>query len=172
MNCKQGTAIIIEQMIELLDKLDEKIYSKPVALFNGSSIGQHFRHILDFYVCLFKGVNDGRVDYGNRQRDVLMETSPRYAQEILNEIIEKTVQLSEAQALTILADFSSDFNENRPFVHSTIGRELMYAYDHAVHHLAMIKMGLKTVIPEFEIDRNIGVAPSTIKHWKTVGKEN
>jgi uncharacterized damage-inducible protein DinB len=169
MNCKQGTEIIISQMVELLEKMDAGTYSKPLSLFNGSSIGQHFRHIVDFYGCLVRDAGGGRIDYAKRERDVRVETQPRYAAEVLTAFAGKISEMKEQNLLEVVADFSSDLNEERPVVTSTVARELMYAYDHAVHHLAMIKMGLKETRPELEVDQRIGVAPSTLKHWENKG---
>lgn len=167
MNCKQGTEIIIEQMTELLGRIAPDVYSQSLPLFNGSSIGQHFRHIVDFYGCLSRGVVDGRVDYAMRQRDPRVETEPDYAAGILNGFFTQMNESDESASIEIMADFSSELNESRPVVLSTVGREMMYAYDHAVHHLAMIKMGLKVAAPSVEVNRNLGVAPSTVKHWNS-----
>ncbi|MEZ4953525.1 MAG: hypothetical protein R2825_08105 [Saprospiraceae bacterium] len=172
MDCKQGTNLIIEQMIELLEKINPENYSKPLQLFNGSSIGQHFRHILDFYTCLCNGIADERIDYAKRERDVYIETNPQYAIEIFKKILTVTCELQEQDTIEVVADFSSDLNTERPVVKTTVARELMYAYDHAVHHLAMIKMGLKVVSPNLEINKNIGVAPSTVKHWNTANSSS
>lgn len=169
MNCKQGTDIIIEQMVELLGKLDSASYAKPLQLFNGSSIGQHFRHIIDFYGCVNRGIGEGRIDYAKRQRDLRVETEPGYASNVLVALNKSLSVVEEEKVIQVVADFSSDLNEERPEVSSTNGRELMYAYDHAVHHLAMIKMGLRVACPEVDIDKNLGVAPSTVKHWKSSG---
>ena len=167
MNCKQGTDIIIGQMIELLGKLDQTSYAKPLQLFNGSSIGQHFRHIIDFYGCVNQGIGEGRIDYAKRQRDLRVETEPDYATGVLTGLNQSLALIEESTSIEVVADFSSELNEQRPVVQSTHGRELMYAYDHAVHHLAMIKMGLRVACPEVQIDKNLGVAPSTVKHWKS-----
>lgn len=167
MNCQQGTDIIIGQIIDLLNRMDANTYSKPLALFNGSSIGQHFRHILDFYGCLSVGAFDGRVDYANRLRDTRVETEPSYAISVLKGYMDKIASLDEGLSIEVVADFSADLNEARPVVLSSLGRELMYAYDHAVHHLAIIKMGLKASSPNFQMDKNLGVAPSTVKHWNS-----
>ncbi|MCU0348348.1 MAG: hypothetical protein MUC59_15515 [Saprospiraceae bacterium] len=152
-------------MTELLDRINQETYAKSLPLFNGSSIGQHFRHIVDFYGCLANGATDGRVDYANRQRDARVETEPGYASSVLHHFFEKLDVVDEASFIEVVADFSAELNEERPVVQSTVGREMMYAYDHAVHHLAMIKMGLKSVSPALEVDKNLGVAPSTVKHW-------
>jgi hypothetical protein len=169
MNCKQGTDIIVRQITDLLGRLDADTYSRPLQLFNGSSIGQHFRHILDFYGCLSRGVDEGRVDYARRERDLLVETEPAYAAGIFEQCLQRIMDMDEAGEVEILADFSSELNEERPLLRSTVGRELMYAYDHAVHHLAIIKMGLKVAFPSVKTDQSLGVAPSTLKHWKESG---
>ncbi|MCF8282636.1 MAG: DinB family protein [Bacteroidales bacterium] len=152
-------------MTDLLGRIATESYAKPLQLFNGSSIGQHFRHIVDFYGCLNRGLLEGRVDYSLRQRDPRVETEPVYAAEILSAYFEQMKTADEAADVEVVADFSSELNETRPVVLSTVGREMMYAYDHAVHHLAMIKMGLKATSPTLEVDKNLGVAPSTVKHW-------
>ena len=170
MDCKQGSKIIIEQMIELLNKLNDENYGKPLQLFNGSSIGQHFRHIFDFYNCICNGVTDSRVDYAKRERDTLIETDPEYAANEFNRILQSCSELDEELNIEVVADFSSELNASRPVVKSTLARELMYAYDHAVHHLAMIKMGLKETNPSLKVNKNLGVAPSTVKHWQQVNE--
>lgn len=153
-------------MTGLLEKLDKEDYSRPLELFNGSSIGQHFRHILDFYDCLFRGLAEGRVDYAKRQRDLQMEQEPLYAAHILEGFARQVAGVDETQPVEILTDFSSELSQTRPAVNSTVARELMYAYDHAVHHLAMIKMGIKMTTAKVEVAPEVGVAPSTLKHWK------
>ena len=170
MNCKQGTSLIIEQMIDLLEKLSSEQYGQPLKLFNGSTIGQHFRHIFDCYKCLHRVAESGRVDYAKRERDILIETNPTHAIDKFMEVKQNCASLDEELAVEIVADFSSDLNSARPVVRSTVGRELMYAYDHAVHHLAMIKMGLKEACPKVQVDKNLGVAPSTVKHWMQKAK--
>jgi uncharacterized damage-inducible protein DinB len=165
MNCRQGTEIIIGQMTDLLGRIDAGVYSQSLQLFNGSSIGQHFRHIVDFYGCISRDAAGGRVDYALRQRDTRIETEPEYASNVLQDFLQVINALDEEAQIEVVADFSSELNETRPVVLSTLGRELMYAYDHAVHHLAMIKMGLRATAPAIEVDKNLGVAPSTVKHW-------
>ncbi|MBI1223962.1 MAG: hypothetical protein GC192_01880 [Bacteroidetes bacterium] len=152
-------------MTDLLGRIAPETYAQSLPLFNGSSIGQHFRHIVDFYGCLNRGVSEGRIDYALRQRDARVETEPSYAAQVLHDFFVKLNAVEEAASVEVVADFSSELNETRPVVLSTVGREMMYAYDHAVHHLAMIKMGLKVTSPLLEVDKNLGVAPSTVKHW-------
>ncbi len=166
MNCKQGTQIIADQIREVLARIDTDFYTLPLGIFNDSTIGQHFRHIIDFYGCLCRGLTDGLIDYAHRARDHQIEISPQYAAKVLDEHLQCILQFDESQPLDVLGDFSSELEEQRPLLRSTLGRELMYAYDHAVHHLAMIKMGLKSIDRDASLSQEIGVAPSTLRYWK------
>lgn len=163
MNCKEGNQQIITQMIALLEKLDNQIYTLPLDVFKGSSIGQHFRHILDFYNCLINGVQFGTVDYASRKRNPSAETDVEFTKMAFNQVSEMIHQFAEEEGIRVRGDFSTHITE-RPELLSSIGRELMFAYDHAVHHLAMIKIGIEMAMPQFPLDNNLGVAPSTIKH--------
>ncbi len=163
MNCKEGAQHITGQITSLLAKIEEPHYAQPLEIFNGSTLGQHFRHILEFYRCLLHGVDAGVVDYAARERDPKIEQSPQAAKQAFQAVLQAIDQLNETQALAVKADFSTQ-TDVRPQVQSSVGRELMYAYDHALHHLAIIKIGMQLNTPKVELDANLGVAPSTIKH--------
>lgn len=164
MDCKQGTAFITRQINQLLSAIHHQAYSMPLQVFNNSTLGQHFRHIFDFYDCLIRGASDGIVDYASRKRNEQMEKDPRYAEQLFREMEQSCATLRESQLLEVRADFSSLPTDGRPLVGSTVGRELMFAYDHAIHHLALIKIGMREALPGVAIDEKLGVAPSTLKH--------
>jgi len=157
---------MIQQIHDLLNQLDGAAYAKPIDLFKGGTLGQHFRHILDFYNCLVAGALFGEIDYAKRARNPLMETNIEVAKDSFQSILNKLMKLSEDQKLKIVTDFSIDENGERSIVMSSVGRELMYAYDHAIHHLAIIRMGIQTAFPEVVFSESLGVAPSTVKHNK------
>jgi hypothetical protein len=133
-------------------------------VLNNSSLGQHFRHILNFYQSVIRGAETRLIDYALRERDSLVETDPAFAQRAFKGIEIVLHRLQEDQPLQVLADFVPEPGAERPIVASSVGRELMYAYDHALHHLAIIKIGLREVFPEVLVESHIGVAPSTIKY--------
>lgn len=164
MNCIEGNKKMIGQITDLLNSIDNQTYTKPLDIFNGSSIGQHFRHILDFYLCLIKGTESGIIDYAHRDRDPIMESDTAHAKAIFTRIANSIEKLTEERALHVWGDFSNHSYEERPLLGSSVGRELMFAHDHAVHHLAIIKIGIEAAAPELNIDKNLGVAPSTVKH--------
>lgn len=163
MNCREGNQHIIRQMTDLLDTIDNQLYAQPLEVFKGASIGQHFRHILDFYLCLIKGIQQGRVDYASRDRNPMAEMDVRFIQQAFYNVSQMMDRFSEEVPVKVCGDFSIQATQ-RPELISSIGRELMFAYDHAVHHLAMIKIGIATVAPTLQMDHALGVAPSTIKH--------
>lgn len=171
MNCKDGTQLISKQMVDLLHQLDNKEFTTPLPSFNQSSIGQHFRHIFDFYICLINGNKKGTIDYCNRERNPLIEQDKNTAIAVLQNINNEVKQLDENKNISVISDFSSHIETERAVISSSIGRELMYAFDHALHHLALIKIGLLVHYPEIKVDKNLGVAPSTIKYQKKVQKE-
>lgn len=155
---------ISNQIGAILRQLTDEQYGQNLDIFNGSSVGKHIRHIFDFYNCIFDGCKGGSIDYNCRDRNPVIETNRMAALSAFEQVVQLADNISDEMQLKIVADFSIDENEIRPVVSSSIGRELMYAYDHAVHHLAIIKMGVQAAFPEVILDNHIGVAPSTIKY--------
>ncbi len=164
MNCKKGTTTIIQQVICLLDNIEDHKYCKPLAIFEGAFLGKHFRHIFDFYTCLLNGIHTGLVNYSNRARNAEIEMNTNTASEAFEEIIKQIENVNENMRIKVKADFGETDHEDRVLVLSSVGRELMYAYDHAVHHLAMIKIALKSNFPEIHCEESLGLAPATLRY--------
>lgn len=151
---------IIKQIDHLLAQIEPADYRRPLPEFDGSSLGQHFRHILEFFQCLEKGLQHGQVDYASRERDLMCEEHPAVAAAAFEALIPLLNGSNSDQALEVKAEFGGS---ERPMYQSSLGRELLFAYDHAIHHLAIIKIGIACHLPEIHTDRNLGVSPSTIK---------
>lgn len=165
MNCKEGNFGLLGQVMDTLSHFEGEDYREPLGIFNGSSIGQHYRHIYDFYNCLLKGIEQGIIDYGDRERYPRIELEPQFALSVFAKLTVQMNSLNETDAVEVRADFSAEPGIERPLVRSTIGRELMFAFDHTIHHLAMINIGILSAFPHLGTRENLGVAPSTIKHW-------
>ncbi len=164
MDCRQGSKLIFRQIGELLSRMNDGQYTRQLGLFEGSSIGQHVRHIYDFYNSVVQSLEKGELDYADRERNPDIERYTHNAALNFLTLSKHVMTLDEDTLIDVLTEFDIDESTARKRVSSSIGRELMYAYDHAVHHLAIVKMGIQTNFPEFELDDVIGVAPSTIKH--------
>ncbi len=167
MDFKQGSSQMIHQITGLLDSISPEQYSQNLDIFKGSTLGQHFRHILDFYLVLLNHYQSGLVDYTLRERDAKLETDPRYAMATFEQVLGKVDQLDEQFPLKVKADLLFCSEGERPLIPTSIGRELMYAYEHAVHHLAIIRIGIENAFPDLEIANEIGIAPATIKYRAT-----
>ncbi len=160
----ESTEHIVHQIQSILTQLSDEQYSSNLDIFNGASIGSHIRHIFDFYNCISLSMEGGQLDYNCRERNAGIQTEKQTALSAFHQVTSLLKFRKDGEELEIVTDFSLDDDDHRPVVKSTIGRELMYAYDHAVHHLAIIKMGIKATYPEVILDAHIGVAPSTIKY--------
>lgn len=163
MDAQQGSMLITHQMTSLLEQLPVDVYTCPVALFHGSTVGQHFRHILEFYLCLLEGRTSGQIDYSSRKRNNAISEHPAAALTVLENIRLAIPHLNDRQPLQVQSEFSETLGDG-PVYRSSLGRELQYAFDHAVHHLAIIRMGLENRFPEVPVAAELGVAPSTLKH--------
>ncbi len=155
---------MIQQIQNLLDQISDEIMSKPLDTFNGSTIGQHFRHIHDFYDCLSRFHANNEINYCLRQRNPFIEKYTIHATQAFEKVLVIIKSMVEEKEIYVLSDFSTSESEIRKRVKSTVGRELMYAFDHAVHHLAIIKIALGLHYEHIIIDPDIGKAPSTVKY--------
>ncbi len=165
MNAKQGTILLAAQMTGLLEGLDKTVMTQPLPLFNGSTIGQHVRHILECYVCLLEGARYAHVDYSSRQRNQTLSECPGAALAVLDYIASTVKRQDEHQWMQVDAEFpEAPVRDERPVYFSSMGRELQHAFDHAVHHLAMIRIGLEVYFPHIRVAADLGVAPSTQKY--------
>ena len=147
-----------------LSMIDPVVYSKPMDLLSGSSIGQHTRHIIEFYNCLLEqSANSSHsvINYANRRRDLLIETHTDQALRHVNAICEQLHDLDPSQSCLLDCN---EYEKEQLFVSSTVGRELIYNIEHTIHHLAIIKIALNIVLPKFELPEHFGVAPSTLRH--------
>lgn len=161
-----GNERVITQLQDLLQQLNADAYTHPLEALEAHTLGQHFRHVLEFYQCLLNGGKGQVVDYSTRKRDLLLETRPDKALQSLSNIRARLSGLDTSLALKIRADLSPSCTEERELCGSTLGRELMYVFDHAVHHLAIIRIGLRSAFPHIPFQRELGVAPGTLRHQK------
>ena len=167
MNGKTAAVSMAEQIIGLLDQIDRVHYSQPLSIFNGATLGQHFRHIFDFYDCFVKGLPEMKLDYAARERNPMIEKDPAYANEAFSRLLPYLSELEEERDMSVRAHFDQDKGPlEHTMLKSSVGRELMFICDHAIHHLALIKVGLKWVAPGADLDENLGVAPSTLAYRK------
>ena len=164
MKCVIGVLSNIDQILHLLKSLTDQEYAEPLELFNGSTMGQHVRHIFDFYNTVLKGSVVGVVDYASRERNPRIEIDTMFTIKSFQSMKESMIDLNESEQLSAISDFNGEEEGGRVEVISSVGRELMYAFDHSIHHLAIIKMGAKVHFPDVVLEDSLGIAPSTKRY--------
>ncbi len=166
MQVNSAILAVVQQISHVLQQLEPHEYRRQLPEFEGSTLGQHFRHILEFFQCLEKGISSGMIDYAARERNLLYEDNPGIALSAFETFAEALPSLGLSENVEVRAEFGG---AERPCYPSTVGRELMFVYDHAIHHLAIIKIGLRCHFPEVQSDKDLGVSPSTIKAREKMG---
>jgi uncharacterized protein (DUF486 family) len=150
---------IIQQVIDLLIVIPENTYRQPLKTLHDHSVGQHTRHIIEFYGCLSAGIQDGVVNYDLRERNTDIETNKDLALSYLNNILTTYGDLIQTDSPLVLKILISN-----GLIQSSLCRELVYLIEHTTHHLAIIKIGLNEAYPTLTLADNLGVSVSTIDY--------
>lgn len=154
-----ATKQTLEQLKEVLQILPHDCYSNSCKTLSGATIGQHTRHIIELYQCLFVGYDTGLVCYDKRQRNRKIETEVHFALEELQNI---QVTISKRDKVLLI---EYDINGNLERLKSNYHREVMYNLEHTIHHKALIKVGINE-LTQMILPSSFGVAPSTLQFRK------
>ena len=156
------------QLRTIIHQLSDAEFTEKLELLNGSSIGQHVRHVLEFYICLSEGIKTGEVDYDKRVRNLSIENNPYYAIRLIDEL--SKVFCCDEIAETPLTN-TIEFNGVDVVANSSVRRELIYLIEHSIHHYAIIGIALRSRFRNVEIPHHFGVAYSTAKHKMSLESE-
>lgn len=153
---------VLEKIDRILHQLSDAELARPIALLFGSSVGGHFRHILEFYEELLSSLASGTFSYDQRKRNLMIAT----------EVI--AARASAARSISLLDEVGMDAPllmkselpdaDHYSTQRTTVKRELAYLADHGVHHLAMIRIALEQHFPNVVFPEHLGVAASTRDH--------
>lgn len=151
---------------DLLKGLSQEQYNRKLEIITNASIGQHVRHILEFYQCLFKGELNKKINYDDRQRDIKLETDIHFASKTIDEIVNELLDIKNDFQVTFVANYSTSQNHSPVFIQSSFYRELAYNLEHSIHHQALIKVAITEMELTSLVKNTFGYAPSTIRHIK------
>src|ERR1043166_7389896 len=104
---------VLRQALALLDNIDQDSYSRKEEGPWGSSIGAHYRHVLDHFLCLIEGLWDFQINYDHRGRNRQIESSIEVAREATHGLIEALATIPDEvlnQECTVV--YSVGYNEN------------------------------------------------------------
>tara|TARA_R110002072_G_scaffold302889_1_gene489480 strand:- start:772 stop:1281 length:510 start_codon:yes stop_codon:yes gene_type:complete len=161
---KNITSLNIEllQSIEhVLEKMNDRQYTESMEVLSEATIGQHVRHLVEFYQAISNSSTSGKVNYDARKRDLTIEMSAQTAIDKIHEVILFLSSCKDDKPLILQACYEKEVNESDNMPTSLL-RELAYGMDHAIHHLAILKIGF--LRQNIELSENFGVAPSAIRH--------
>jgi hypothetical protein len=166
----QSVIETLRQGETLLAEISDANYTcKLPAAFN-ASIGGHYRHCLDHFRSLLESATTGDLNYDHRERGTLVESDRFAALNATRELCEAYEKLDSVfipRLLQVTCKTSYSTSGSQVAL-STVGREIMYAVAHAVHHYALI--GVMGGILGFPLPAGFGVAPSTLKHQSETAK--
>lgn len=166
---------VLQQGCIFLDRVGDETYSRPLedpaAGKPTSSLGAHYRHVLDHFLCLAEGIRKGQINYDQRRRNPQVENSVTCARLVTEGLIDEFRGLpSEILQRECAVTYSVGYDETEAeAIKSNLAREVMFCVGHAIHHYAILRLlcaGVGVKLPyEF------GIAPSTLKHLRTEAAE-
>ena len=155
---------ILSQGLKLIEKIDDASFTTG----DKGSVGVHFRHCADFIENFLKGIQVEKIDYNQRERNVEMERNRTTA------ILRFSKAISGLQSLKI-SNLEQPIMVRIEEISSIIGkpewawssglREIDFLQSHTIHHFALIAYKLRAL--GIEVDKEFGVAPSTLKFWES-----
>lgn len=116
-------------------------------------------------MCFQHGYERGVINYDRRAHDKLIESDKFMALAAISNIAKFVNSLQERPLnLEVGYDLESD---DFVTIETTATRELVYNIEHAVHHMAIMKIGVREIASYIDLSRDFGIAASTIR-YKTI----
>lgn len=157
---------LLESCAALARELPAQAYAQPSRVMRGGTIGKHLRHTLDHFTALLDADAQAPIDYDHRARGGSVETNPADALRAIGSLRDRLASLRDDElARPVRVRVMLSGSGEQAEAASTMGRELAFAFHHAVHHQAMIRAIAEEVghtVPE-----GFGKAPDTIRHERT-----
>ena len=160
----QAAEDVLRQGLALLSHLDDAQFSAVAAAPYKASIGQHYRHVLDHFLCLDAGIAAQEINYDARERNPRLETDLNYARATTERLI-RVFRSYDFELMTqrCTVCYSVGYGGAPPVrMISAVAREMAFCIGHAVHHYAIVRLLCDSV--GVGVADDFGVAPSTLKH--------
>jgi hypothetical protein len=160
---RKASVRVLNQLESAIDAVLPGDYIQPSSALGGSTIGQHVRHTVEFFQCLQQGLSTGVVSYDCRPHDKQLENHQLLALDTIRSIrlfVENTINDG---SLMLETRYGHTGHEVQTMT-TTYYRELAYNLEHAVHHLAIIRIGIRDVADYVDLPEDFGIAASTIRY--------
>ena len=165
MQLKTTSQTIINQIFDLTSQLSDAEYSAELDLLNGNTIGKHVRHVVEFFDLLISGSANRTINYDKRKHVLIYETDTTATLEKLRYLAKEINGVSSGEEVILEVSYT-DTDTDSVKIKSSLERELAYNIEHAIHHMAIIKIATQTVFPKIRLAQNFGVAYSTVRFQK------
>ncbi|NJN28946.1 MAG: hypothetical protein HC819_24790 [Cyclobacteriaceae bacterium] len=81
----EAGSTILAQLMNVVSAINEEDFCKPSTALSNSTVGQHLRHTLEFFICLEQGYELGVVNYDKRIHNKAMENDKHIALHTLHQ---------------------------------------------------------------------------------------
>lgn len=162
MNLTEACSNILSQLTDLVDQIRESDFVRPAETLSNSTIGQHMRHTLEFFLCFEHGFDNGLINYDKRAHDKLIESDKFLALAAIERISDFVNSLTD-KPLKLEVGYDVE-QETFLTIDTTATRELVYNIEHAVHHMAIMKIGVREIASYIKLAPDFGIAASTIRY--------
>ena len=163
MNISKTCVQILDQLAQLVQQLEAADFTRACDVLSNSSVGQHLRHTLEFFICLEQGYEQGVVNYDRRAHDKWIESDKVQALSTIRRIAAFVQTLNDNRPLKLEVGYDTHSDEFIT-IETNATRELVYNIEHAVHHMAIMKIGVRQVAPYITLPADFGVAASTVRY--------
>lgn len=167
---KSAVEDVLRQGCMLLNTASGEAYSRREDGPYGASLGAHYRHVLDHFLCLLEGLESARIDYDHRRRSPEIENyalEALYVTETLSETFRSLPEEIFDRDCTVVYSVGYEESDAQE-VASNVAREVMFCVGHAIHHYAIVK--LLCMAMALELPYEFGIAPSTLKHMQEAAR--
>jgi hypothetical protein len=114
---------------------------------------------------MLEGSARGMVNYDERKHDSELENNRELCLKQLN-MLGAGIESLRGQDISRLAGSYSPEDGSGFSVPTNAERELVYNIEHAIHHMAIIRIAVQHEFPQITISKDFGYAVSTLKHLK------
>lgn len=146
---------VLTQQKYILNIISDENFVQKLSILNGSSIGEHTRHIIELFQCLISGYESKIINYEKRERNKITQEKRDFAIDCIDKILFGC--RLENKPLTLESTIAGEPIK----IQTQYDRELLYNIEHCIHHQAIIKIGMNE-LNIFKIEKNFGIASSTI----------
>lgn len=166
MQLSQAANNILNQLSGVVSQITEDDFCKPSHSLN-ATVGQHLRHTLEFFICLEQGYDDGVVNYDTRIHNKAMENDRFIALNTIQQIQEFINVNPGDKSLKLEVGYLPD-SDACETINTNYQRELVYNIEHAVHHMAIMKIGIREIADYITLPADFGIAVSTLRYKESV----